>query len=48
MDLVFDIEINKWFNIGSRSVFITVILPKGVRYRLFQSLVNDLIFCILT
>ena len=42
----FGIEINKWFNIGSRSVFITVILPNGVRYRLFQSLINDLIFCI--
>ena len=42
----FGIEINKWFNIGSRSVFITVILPKGVRYRLFHSLINDLIFCI--
>ena len=40
----FGIEINRWFNIGRRSVFITVILPKGVRYRLFQSLIKDLIF----
>ena len=42
----FGIEINRWFNIGRRSVFITVILPKGVRYRLFQSLIKDLIFWI--
>ena len=42
----FGIKINRWFNIGRRSVFITVILPKGVRYRLFQSLIKDLVFWI--
>ena len=39
---------NRWFRIGKSKVFITVILPNGVRYLRFHNLINDLIFCILS
>ena len=35
------IEINKWFKIGRSKVFITVILPKGVRYLRFHNLIKS-------
>ena len=42
----FGIDINRLFKIGRSSDFITVILPNGVKSRIFHNLISDLIFCI--
>ena len=43
--LGFGIEINKLFNIGKSKLFITVILPKGVKFLRFHTVIIDLILC---